>query len=402
MSSIQELREQRSKLAAEANDLVNGDVWDKATEEKVDGLLGGVDDLDSQISKHQKVLDVAAQNEQVIEQVSVSRGVSIDEAQNRIEGERILLNAFMRGGEEMVAQEIANNPILNTMSTTTDSEGGYTVPTATANAIIDTMKAYGGMRSVATVITTADGSAIDFPTNDETAVVGELVAENTEVASADASFGIKTIAAWKYSSKDVTVPFELLQDNVVDLESWIVGALGVRLGRITNQHFTTGTGSSQPNGCVTASGEGKVGTTGQTLSVIYDDLVDLYHSVNSLYRGNALWQMADSSLKVIKKLKDGDSRPLWIPGVASADPDTILGKGYVINDDMATMAANAKSIMFGDFGKYLIRDSMPVSLFRMTDSAYTRKGQVGFLSFMRTDGELLDVAAVKHYKNSAT
>ena len=403
MRSIQELREQRSKLAAEAHDLVKSDDWDKEKSEKVDNLLGGVDDLDAQIVQHQKALDVAAQNQETIDKVSDKRGVSIDEAQNIIDGKKALLNAWMRGGDERVQQEIARNPILNTMSTTTDSEGGYTVPTETATSLIETMAAFGGVRSVANVITTETGAAIDFPTTDETAVTGELVAENASVAAADAVFGVKSIGAYKYSSKDVTIPFELLQDNVVDLESWVIGALAVRLARITNTHYTTGTGSGQPNGVVTAAGSGKVGATGQTLSIIYDDLVDLEHSVDPAYRvRDCRFMMNDASLKVIKKLADTTDRPIWMPGIATGAPDTILGYGYTVNQDMAVMAANAKSILFGDFSKYLIRDTMQVSLFRMTDSVYTKKGQVGFLSFMRTDAELLDSAALKYYANSAT
>ena len=67
------------------------------------------------------------------------------------------------------------------------------------------------------------------------------------------------------------------------------------------------------------------------------------------------------------------------------------------------MAANAKSILFGDFRKYVIRDVMDLTLFRMTDSAFTLLGQVGFVAFMRSGGNLIDAGgAVKYYANSAT
>lgn len=66
------------------------------------------------------------------------------------------------------------------------------------------------------------------------------------------------------------------------------------------------------------------------------------------------------------------------------------------------MAANAKSIMFGDFSKYIVRDVSQMLFFRFTDSAYSRKGQVGFLAFMRCGGRFVDVGgAVKYYQNSA-
>jgi HK97 family phage major capsid protein len=45
---------------------------------------------------------------------------------------------------------------------------------------------------------------------------------------------------------------------------------------------------------------------------------------------------------------------------------------------------------------------MEVTLFRFTDSVFTRKGQVGFLAWMRSGGQMIDVNAVKFYANSAT
>jgi HK97 family phage major capsid protein len=130
------------------------------------------------------------------------------------------------------------------------------------------------MRAVAEVIRTAAGNTINYPTSDGTAETGELLAQNATAAALDLSFGVKAIGAYKYSSKSVAVPIELLQDSAVDIEAFVTKRLVTRLGRITNTHFTTGTGSGQPNGIVTAAGSGKVGTTGQTLTVIYDDLID--------------------------------------------------------------------------------------------------------------------------------
>jgi HK97 family phage major capsid protein len=67
------------------------------------------------------------------------------------------------------------------------------------------------------------------------------------------------------------------------------------------------------------------------------------------------------------------------------------------------MAASAKSIAFGDFSYYKIRDVMDVQMFRFTDSTYTKLGQVGFLAWMRSAGNFIDVGgAVKLFVNAAT
>jgi predicted phage gp36 major capsid-like protein len=46
---------------------------------------------------------------------------------------------------------------------------------------------------------------------------------------------------------------------------------------------------------------------------------------------------------------------------------------------------------------------MDVQMFRFTDSAYTKLGQVGFLAWMRSAGNFIDVGgAVKLFVNAAT
>jgi len=216
------------------------------------------------------------------------------------------------------------------------------------------------------------------------------------------------LPVYKFSSKIIACPIELLQDSAVDMEAFIRNRIRTRLGRITNQMFTTGTGSGQPRGVVVGASAGKVGTTGQTLTVIYDDLIDLIHSVDPAYRnsGRCVFMTNDASIKIVRKIKDTTGRPLWTPGYESGitvgQPDSLLGYRCVTNQDIAVMAANAKSILFGDFNYYKIRDVMAATLFRFTDSAYTKLGQVGFLAWMRAGGNLVDSAAVKYYQNSAT
>lgn len=298
--------------------------------------------------------------------------------------------------------------IRNTMSTTTPGEGGHTVPTEVVASIIEVLKAYGGVREVASVISTAAGNQMNFPTSDGTSETGELIAENTTATAQDPTFGVVTLNTYKFSSKIVAAPFELLQDSAVDIQAFISRRLGERLARVLNTYFTTGTGTNQPKGVVTAAASGKVGTTGQTTTVIFDDLVDLIHSVDPAYRAasGVRFMMNDSVLKSIRKMKDTQGRPVFLPGydgLGGAMADTLLGYQITINQDMAAMAANAKSILFGDFSRYTIRDVMGMTLFRFEDSAYIKLGQIGFLAWMRSGGTLTDGGApLKFYQNSAT
>lgn len=410
MKSIQALRERRNTLAQEARKLLDdnvGEKWTAQVKDQVDAKYREIEALDEQIASLQRQVDLEARlsaTEHVADRADRLHPADDGSPKARTHA---IFNRWLRGGDAAVTAEDWAH-IRNTMSTTTGSEGGYTVPTEVARSVYEALKAYGGVRSIATILSTDAGNDINFPTSDGTSETGELIGQNTTATAADPSFGVKTLSVYKYSSKIIAVPIELLQDTVIDMEGFIRQRIVDRIGRITNTHFTTGTGSGQPNGVVTASGVGKTGTTGQTTSVIFDDLVDLVHSVDPLYRASpkAAFMMADSSLKVVRKLKDSQNRPIFLPGydgLAGPMADSLLGYKVVINQDVAAMAANAKSILFGDFSKYVVRDAMQLSLYRFTDSAYTKLGQVGFLAWARSGGQYVDVgASMKHYANSAT
>lgn len=402
--NMQALRERRSVLAKDIHDLLDknpGNQWKPEHQEKYDAGMAEIDTINAEEKRRQDVADrIATAHIHAASSDATARSV-------RDKGGASIYNRWLRGGDRAItAEEWAS--IRATMSTTTGSEGGYTVQTEVAKSVADALKAFGGMREVSTVIQTSGVGDMNFPTSDGTSETGELIGQNTTATAADPTFGVVTIATYKFSSKIVAAPFELLQDTSVDIESFINKRLAERLGRITNTYFTTGTGTAQPRGIVTASSVGKTGTTGQTVTVIFDDLVDLIHSVDPEYRKSpsCRFMMADSSLKIVRKIKDSQNRPIFLPGydgLGGPMPDSILGYQVTINQDIAVMAANAKSILFGDFSKYVIRDVMGLTMFRFDDSAYVKLGQIGFLAWARSGGNFIDVGgAVKHYANSAT
>lgn len=413
-SKLAQLRAQRDAKAKAAHELNAKTPTDQrmpaADASALDALLAEVEAIDSEIARETRLNEVAgnaqAEHEAALNASIKDGGGKSDEA--------AALRAMLKGGLSALSQEqrqamaMRQNPdIQAAMSTTTGSEGGYTVATEFSRQLIEAMKATGSVRSVASNIRTSTGAQMLFPTTDATAEEGELLAQNTTAAVLETTFGQASLDVYKYSSKSIALPFELLQDSMFDIEAYIQNLLRLRLGRIQDRHHVLGTGTSQPRGVVTASTVGKTGTTGQTTSVIYDDLVDLEHSIDPAYRANCRYMMNDSTLKALRKIKDSQNRPIFVPGYETGNPggapDRLLGREIVINQYMAAMAANAKSILFGDFSKFLIRDVMDVTLFRMTDSAFTLKGQVGFVAFCRSGANMVDNGgAIKHYANSAT
>ncbi|MGL6245639.1 phage major capsid protein [Pseudomonas sp.] len=425
MKNLQALRERRDQLAHTLTNLVDKDKtpeWKPEHQAQYDQAMAEIGDIDAQIKRHNDAM--AAIGAQA---ATGNVGDNLREQFTRTPDahgtETGALRAYLTGGlmalqpEQLNAMrtrqsgDIANAMRLPQagMSTNAPAEGGYTVATEYYRQLTEAQRAFGGIRSVATVIQTGTGAPMNFPSADATSEEGEIVGQNTPVALGETTFGNISVDSYKYSSKKIAVPFELIQDSMFDIEGYINALLAIRLGRITSKHLTTGTGINQPRGIVTASLVGKVGATGQTVAVTYDDLVDLEHAVDPVYRagGNVGFMLHDSSLKAIRKIKDTQGRPIFVPGYEQGNPggapDRLLGRPIFISQEMPVMAANAKSILFGDFSRYMIREVMDLTLFRMADSNFILNGQIGFVAFNRQGGNLIDVGgAVKHYANSAT
>lgn len=405
MSNTTALREKIAELSRTANKMLadkGEQSWTKEEQTSFDNIADQIEGLQAQIKSIERMKNLEAEKFFENAAADVKKGKQAGDEIDAVTAVAL----YLRHGNNVTAEQAI--AIRNAMSTTTPAEGGYTVPAEIAAMVVDALKAFGGMREVAQVITTAGGNSLNYPTSDGTSEVGEIVAENAAATGADITFNTVAVNPYKYSSKKIALPIELIQDSAIDVVQFVVNRLATRLGRITNTHYTTGDGSSKPFGLTARTSTGKTGTTGQTTTVIYDDLIDLIHSVNSAYRARgARFMLKDTSVAVIRKLKDTAGRPIWNPGdnesISGGTPSTICGYPYTVNDDMPTMAANAKSIAFGDFSQFVIRDvAGSVTMRRFDDSAFALNGQVGFCGWMRTGSNLLDTAAVKHYSNSAT
>lgn len=404
MSRIAQLREQLKNKAIECRRMLDNSgnaALPKADQERYDSLTIEINDLHDAIDQEQKLLDLMA--DEHFKDVMPAKKSNAEPTDFHRSGYHNWLQNGLDGlnKEEMAAYR-------NTMSTTTGAEGGFTVPSQVASSLISSLKNYSSMRNVAEILTTQSGGPLSYPTSDGTAEIGEVVPENTDATDLDVNFGTAALNCYKFSSKVVKLPIELIMDSGIDIEELVNSRLRERIGRINNQLFTTGTGTGVPFGIVTRASSGTVLATGKATTFDFDDLVNLQESVDDSYNlgGNAKYMMSQAARRVLRKIKDTSGRPIWTPGyelgATAGIPDLLMGSPVVINNDMPVPAANAKSIIYGDLRRYIIRDCMQVSLFRFTDSVFTRKGQIGFLAWSRSGGNLMDTSAVKFLQHSAT
>lgn len=286
------------------------------------------------------------------------------------------------------------------LSFTEGSAGGYT--SAVDNQLmanIDVaLKAYGNIFQTSTVIETPTGTALPWPTSDDTGNLGEQVDENGSIGETDMTFGQNVLNAYKVDSGFIKVSWELTTDSVLDLSAFIAEQSGIRVGRKINVlSISTGAGSGSGPTPILTSATNAV-TSASATAIVYAELVKLYHSVDPLYRDapGCCWVWHDSTQQALEDIVDGNSRPLWnssLEGLGGDFPRTLKGKPYYINQSMPSFAAGAKVMLFGDLRKVIIRrvngGEGGFNVMRFNE-LFAANGLVAYLTWMRYDSLLSD------------
>lgn len=273
------------------------------------------------------------------------------------------------------------------------SEFGVTVPKAFHAQLVESMREFGVVGDLATHISTGDSGQLTIPKVTAN-TAASWTAEEAGYSESEPASGSITLDAYKlgFISK---VSEELLHDSAFDVLGWIAQDSGKALGLKSNEAYAIGASGSTttPEGLVTKASTGV--TTAVNTGFTADELIDTYHSLLSPYRKNASWIMNDSTVKVARKFKDTTNQYLWQPGLAAGQPDTLLGRPVYTDPNVAAVAASARVAVFGDIAQaYIVRDVQDAQTQILTE-LYAANGQVGFRTFLRTDGDVRDTAAVK-------
>jgi HK97 family phage major capsid protein len=273
----------------------------------------------------------------------------------------------------------------------TSSPGSETVPQSWVSQVELAMIAYGPLLAYVSTLTTESGQQINYPTGDDTANEGAVVAEatdiNVSVTQPDPSMSTIPLGAFEYVSRFIKVPFTLSRDSAVNIDLLIANLIGERMGRIFTNHGTVGSGSSQMQGIRTASATGA--TAASATAIAGDDLINLLHSVDPAYRSNGTFMAHDTIIATVRKLKDTTGQYLWQSNLRDGLPDTILGRPVIYNQYMAsTLASTNISFLYGDLSKYLFRRVGTGTLFRAQER-FLEVLQSGYLFWNSADGRLL-------------
>lgn len=275
---------------------------------------------------------------------------------------------------------------------------GSPVPTSFFNQVIEQARLVGPMLETSTTLRTAGGENLQIPSQAGWSTAA-ITGEGTAIAESDPTFNsFITLSAYKYSFL-VQLSRELIEDSGVDILAFLATQTGNALGFKVNNDLTVGSGSSQPNGIVTAASSAVTGTaSGPTFTA--DNLIDLAYSLDGSARRlpGVGWMMNTQSLGVVRKLKDNNGAYIFSPALADGN-DRVLSYPVFENPAMASNASATKSVIFGHLPSYYVRMAGGLRLDRSDDFAFSAD-LVTFRASMRVDGNLPQTSHIKFYKNA--
>ena len=301
----------------------------------------------------------------------------------QVEATRVKGLVEMRDGEVIEFRE------------TTTGDTGAPVPTSFYDRLIEHLIYAGPMLETSTVITTSGGENLQIPRTSAWSTAA-IFAEATAITESDPTFqAFVTLGAFKYSVL-VNVSNEMLSDSGVDIDQYVARQAGLAIGTAVNAGLTVGTGTVEPWGLFERAAAGATATDTATAGGFdYDDLIDLYYSVNAAYRRiGGGWQLDDTAAAQARKLKDDAGNYIWNPAAQFGEPDRLLGAPVFENPDAPAMASAADVVAFGDLSQYHVRQVGGISVARSTDFKFS-EDITSYRVTWRGDGDLPQTASVK-------
>lgn len=390
MSKLKTLKETRAKVFTEIDDLrKTSDGREMTSEEQTrwNTLLADYDKADKAVEAEERFVDLERrQAEQTIEREQHQTEEQRTTVGKQLEEEyRTAFAEYLLRGANGITPD--NRSLIEKRAGITGLNGGVIVPKTLADSIEVALKTYGGMFEAGTILTTATGGDLIMPTINDTQSKASVVAEYNQSTKKAPSFGSETLKAYTYRTPIVPVSQELLQDSSFNLEALLSQLLAESFGRGINEDLTVGNGTGKPKGIVnwaTAS-EAEPAAT----AIKLDDIIDLIKSVDSAYGRNGRFMFNRNTLWSLVKIKDTTGRYIWQEGAKDGTPATLFNKPYILNDDIADIAAGNASVLFGDFSKFKIRMVKNFRVIRLNE-LLAEYLSIGLFGFARVDGILLD------------
>ena len=301
---------------------------------------------------------------------------------------------------------------LKAFSGASEAAGGYAVPEELDSAIEKTLTAISPIRAIANVVKVGSAGYRKLVTRGGTP--SGWVAETAGRPETGTPDFTEIAPPFGELYANPAASQAMLDDAAFDVEAWLAGEIATEFARAEGAAFVAGDGVDRPRGFLAvpisddADGARPFGTLQFVASGVaggfpeeqpQDVLIDLVQALRSPYRQGAVFVMNSATAARIRKFKTADGAFLWQPGLVAGQPDTLLGYPVVEAGDMPDLAANSRSIAFGNFrAGYLIAERSETQILR---DPYTNKPFVHFYATRRVGGQVMNSEAIKLLRFSA-
>jgi HK97 family phage major capsid protein len=267
----------------------------------------------------------------------------------------------------------------------TGSAGGFLIPVEWKRQYqAQLVSSSGILKAGATIV---EGPAIgakpylNFFSNDS-GNVATVSAENAQLTKTNPVASVTTPHVSKFGT-GLNISNELVADLGFDLDSFLQGTFGVRVGRAFNTFASVdSTYGVIPKVTVSAT------AASSTLPTIAE-LTNMQTAIDYAYREDGAAYMLSPALEILLKQQVGTSGNKVYPEMENG---RLLGHNYVVNVDQP-YAPSGVAALFGNFKRaFLVQEVSPVLI--ASKETYAEYFQTAFFYFHRLGIKLADSSAV--------
>ena len=178
-------------------------------------------------------------------------------------------------------------------------------------------------------------------------------AEGAEFPGAEPKFVQLNLTPYELASR-TELSRILLQRSAVDLEQLLGNLFRASMVHKIDEALISGDGNGKPTGVLTEPGIGLVKRCVAN-SIIYEDFVNIETQLPPQMLARASWVIGKNAMQMIKKIKDGFGRPLFLQNVSEGAYGSILGKPVTVTQrtSQGGVGAAVGDVMLGIWDQYV-------------------------------------------------
>lgn len=392
MSTLAELRSQRQNLLDKINTLNNQYPSNKqmtvTDADKIDTLLNQIQIVDGQLDVLKAATSnaVGAWKNENGEDLKVLRNATdirnhfarkgeLDRPENNVR-----LDDFVRG----VAGMRSSTAVQNSLSTGTDTSGGYLLPTVVMAEILQALVPASSLLSAGAGILPLEQGAKSFTT----VAVDSIPTAAWRLESGTVNMSDPAFRAVVAAPKSLAFYFKISRELLADasnLTAALTIAITQSFARELDRAGLLGSGTApEPRGIANTPGISLVanGVNGAALA----NYSNFFSGMNSILSLNAPTPtaaiMSPRSLTKLGGLIDTTNQPVTVP--LMLQPMRMLTTTAIPNNLTVGTSSDCSQIFLGDFSKlvFAMREQMSI---QMLDQTFATTGEVGFMCHCRAD-----------------